>query len=35
MVFYPINNASVCTEFSRVTADRVAKLNLFYTVLIG
>jgi len=25
----------VCTEFCRVTADRAAKLNIFYTVLIG
>ena len=25
----------MCTEFSSVTADRAAKLNIFYTVLIG
>jgi len=24
----------MCTEFSRVTADRAAKLNTFYTVLL-
>jgi len=32
---HPRNNAWVYTEFSRVSADRAAKLNIFYTVLIG
>ena len=35
MVFYPVDKAGVCTEFFSVTADRAAKLNIFYTVLIG
>jgi len=35
VVFYPVDKAGVCTEFFSVTADRAAKLNIFYTVLIG
>jgi len=35
VVFYPVDKTWVCTEFSSVTADRAAKLNIFYTVLIG
>jgi len=32
VVFYPVDKALVCTEFSSVTADRAGKLNIFYTV---
>ena len=35
MVFNPINNAWLWTQFSRVTADMAAKLNIFYAVRLA